>query len=51
MLTNLQARDVATVLHPYTNLASLPQTGTGAGGDRDAPGSHLRGWHIHEPIG
>lgn len=28
MLTNLQARDVATVLHPYTNLASLPQTGT-----------------------
>lgn len=28
MLTNLQARDVATVLHPYSNLATLPQTGS-----------------------
>lgn len=28
MLTNLQARDVATVLHPYTNLATLPEQGT-----------------------
>ncbi|WP_020180442.1 aminotransferase [Methylopila sp. M107] len=28
MLTNLQARDVATVLHPYSNLAALPQAGT-----------------------
>jgi 4-aminobutyrate--pyruvate transaminase len=28
MLTNLQARDVATVLHPYSNLATLPQQGT-----------------------
>ncbi|MGA0531969.1 aminotransferase [Hansschlegelia sp. KR7-227] len=28
MLTNLQARDVATVLHPYSNLATLPTQGT-----------------------
>ena len=28
MLTNLQARDVATVLHPYSNLATLPEQGT-----------------------
>jgi 4-aminobutyrate--pyruvate transaminase len=28
MLTNLQARDVATVLHPYSNLATLPDQGT-----------------------
>ncbi|MBM7850654.1 4-aminobutyrate--pyruvate transaminase [Methylopila capsulata] len=28
MLTNLQARDVATVLHPYSNLATLPRQGT-----------------------
>ena len=28
MLTNLQARDVATVLHPYSNLATLPSQGT-----------------------
>jgi len=28
MLSNLQARDAATVLHPYTNLAALPQQGS-----------------------
>lgn len=28
MLTNLQSRDVATVLHPYSNLAALPSQGT-----------------------
>jgi 4-aminobutyrate--pyruvate transaminase len=28
MLTNLQARDAATVLHPYTNLATLPSQGS-----------------------
>ncbi|HVI28118.1 aspartate aminotransferase family protein [Hansschlegelia sp.] len=28
MLSNLQARDAATVLHPYTNLATLPQQGS-----------------------
>jgi len=28
MLTNLQARDVATVLHPYSNLSALPSQGT-----------------------
>jgi 4-aminobutyrate--pyruvate transaminase len=28
MLSNLQARDVATVLHPYSNLARLPEQGT-----------------------
>lgn len=28
MLTNLQARDAATVLHPYSNLATLPSTGS-----------------------
>ncbi|MFD1703994.1 aminotransferase [Methylopila henanensis] len=28
MLTNLQARDVATVLHPYSNLATLPRQGS-----------------------
>ncbi len=25
---SLEARDVASVLHPYTNLASFPQSGT-----------------------
>ncbi|MFJ5487303.1 aspartate aminotransferase family protein [Hansschlegelia beijingensis] len=28
MLSNLQARDAATVLHPYTNLATLPEQGS-----------------------
>ena len=28
MLSNLQARDVATVLHPYSNLTKLPSQGT-----------------------
>jgi 4-aminobutyrate--pyruvate transaminase len=27
-LTNLQARDIASVLHPYTPLHKLPETGT-----------------------
>ncbi|RTM00391.1 aminotransferase [Ancylobacter rudongensis] len=27
MLTNLQARDVETLIHPYTNLASIRETG------------------------
>jgi 4-aminobutyrate--pyruvate transaminase len=28
MVTNLQARDAATVLHPYSNLATLPSQGS-----------------------
>ncbi|MFD1332991.1 aminotransferase [Methylopila musalis] len=28
MVTNLQARDAATVLHPYSNLATLPRQGS-----------------------